>query len=183
VRVRVAARNKRGSPKRKEAREGGREIRPLGGVRTKREAEKLLARESRRVGPVTRLCTRGPSPLSARGGLISRPYRIRHDNRPNIHTNAVPGAPTVQRGPPMKEAERSPLAMSKRSFRSFFFSRCPFPVACFLPLTSRVSQLCWGPTVSRETFLAEESTRFHHGINRERVCVRAYARQSVSDAI
>lgn len=62
-----------------------------------------------RVGPVTQLCMRGPSALSARRGLISRPYRIRHDNRSNIHTNAVPEAPTVlQHGAsPTREAKKS----------------------------------------------------------------------------
>lgn len=114
------------------------------------EGEELV-QKSRRVGPVTQLCTRGPLPLSARGGLISRPYRIRHDNRPNIHTNAVPEAPTVQRGPPMREAV-GVLAMSKRSFSVLFLLFLALlPVCCFLPLTSRVLKLCWVLTVSRET--------------------------------
>lgn len=69
-------------------------------------------------------------PLSARGGLISRPYRIRHDNRPNIHTNAVPEAPTAQWAlSPSPVAvdegkQRRDLAMSKRSLSSPVL---PFP--------------------------------------------------------
>nr|KAF7425091.1 hypothetical protein H0235_007529 [Vespula pensylvanica] len=61
------------------------------GEGTRGDAEVALAWKSRRVDPVTRLCTRRPRlTVPGRGGLISRPYRIRHDNRPNIHTNAVP---------------------------------------------------------------------------------------------
>lgn len=108
-----------------------RQIRLLGGVRVKRR-EKNSCRRVEGVGPVTQLCTRGPLPLSARGGLISRPYRIRHDNRPNIHTNAVPGAPTVQRGP-ADEGGSGVLVMSKRSFSVLFLLHlAPLLVCCFL---------------------------------------------------
>jgi len=143
-RVHVADQNKR---EEKEARK--RERLDARRCQSEGEAEELLVQKSRRVGPVTRLCTRGPLPLSARGGLISRPYRIRHDNRPNIHTNAVPEAPTVQRGPPMREATESSRWVRDLSVLSS--SLALLPVRRFLPLTSRVLKCCWVLTVSRET--------------------------------
>jgi len=51
-------------------RERGREIRLLGGVRTKGEAEKLVARESRRVGPLAGFVRGAPRRCQPAGALF-----------------------------------------------------------------------------------------------------------------